>query len=243
MAVALFAGRAAVAALAAWEYLGLTQHGNANPPASPYGGHARALCRKPAMAGIGIDGGHLRRALPRLAGLLHLPRTVEKVMADASASVFCMFYIGFTLLALPSLRAGGPSLVAFLLCVVWAGDTVAYYVGRAGAGTSSRAPSAQQDLGGRHRFRSRQPRGGRIAGGLATLLQQPSASPELSLLQTRWPSAILSFPDELAYWLLLAVVVNVAAQVGDLAESALKRSAGVKDSGSLLPDTAACSTA
>jgi phosphatidate cytidylyltransferase len=37
------------------------------------------------------------------------------------------------------------------------------------------------------------------------------------------------------YWLGLAVVVNVAAQVGDLAESALKRSAGVKDSGSLLP--------
>ena len=30
-------------------------------------------------------------------------------------------------------------------------------------------------------------------------------------------------------------VVNVAAQAGDLAESALKRSAGVKDSGSLLP--------
>jgi phosphatidate cytidylyltransferase len=37
------------------------------------------------------------------------------------------------------------------------------------------------------------------------------------------------------YWLVLAVVVNVAAQVGDLAESALKRSAGVKDSGTLLP--------
>ena len=35
--------------------------------------------------------------------------------------------------------------------------------------------------------------------------------------------------------LFLAVIVNIAAQVGDLAESALKRSAGVKDSGSLLP--------
>ena len=34
---------------------------------------------------------------------------------------------------------------------------------------------------------------------------------------------------------MLAAVVNVAGQIGDLAESALKRSAGVKDSGDLLP--------
>jgi phosphatidate cytidylyltransferase len=47
--------------------------------------------------------------------------------------------------------------------------------------------------------------------------------------------AVLSYPDQPWYWLALAVLVNAAAQVGDLAESALKRSAGVKDSGSLLP--------
>jgi phosphatidate cytidylyltransferase len=35
--------------------------------------------------------------------------------------------------------------------------------------------------------------------------------------------------------LLLALVLNVAAQLGDLAESALKRGAGVKDSGTSLP--------
>ena len=60
-------------------------------------------------------------------------RPVEQVMADASASIFCLLYIGFTLIALPALReeANGPSLVAFLLCVVWAGDIAALYVGRA----------------------------------------------------------------------------------------------------------------
>ena len=51
-----------------------------------------------------------------------------------------------------------------------------------------------------------------------------------------WNSVALSYADEVWwYWLVLAVIVNVAAQVGDLAESALKRSAGVKDSGTLLP--------
>jgi phosphatidate cytidylyltransferase len=46
----------------------------------------------------------------------------------------------------------------------------------------------------------------------------------------------LSYSEEIWwYWLVVAAVVNVAAQVGDLAESALKRAAGVKDSGNLLP--------
>jgi phosphatidate cytidylyltransferase len=49
------------------------------------------------------------------------------------------------------------------------------------------------------------------------------------------PAVVLSYSDEIWYWVVLAVVVNLAGQVGDLAESALKRSAGVKDSGELLP--------
>jgi phosphatidate cytidylyltransferase len=55
------------------------------------------------------------------------------------------------------------------------------------------------------------------------------------LLAVRFNSVRLSYPEDTWYWLTLAVVVNAAAQVGDLAESALKRSAGVKDSGTLLP--------
>ncbi len=45
----------------------------------------------------------------------------------------------------------------------------------------------------------------------------------------------LHFPGPLVRWLGLAVLLNVFAQVGDLVESAIKRGAGVKDSGAMLP--------
>jgi phosphatidate cytidylyltransferase len=146
-------------------------------------------------------------------------------MADASASIFGMFYTGFTLLTLISLhaQANGPSLVAFLLCVVWAGDSTALYVGRTW-GRRKMAPSLSPG-------KTWEGAVGSMAGSLlaAGILLELA-----NLLQAR-DLAVLSYPDELWYWLLLAALVNAAAQVGDLAESALKRAARVKDSGSLLP--------
>jgi phosphatidate cytidylyltransferase len=52
---------------------------------------------------------------------------------------------------------------------------------------------------------------------------------------TRHGVELLAYPGSILHWLLLAVILNAAAQLGDLAESALKRGAGVKDSGTLLP--------
>ena len=127
---------------------------------------------------------------------------------------------------MPALReqANGPSLVTFLLCVVWAGDIVAMYVGRT-LGRHKMAPQLSPN-------KTWEGAAGSVigsllaAGGLLWLTEWTA---------TRFNSAKLSFPEEVWYWLVLAVVINVAAQVGDLAESALKRSAGVKDSGTLLP--------
>ena len=45
----------------------------------------------------------------------------------------------------------------------------------------------------------------------------------------------LHFAGPLIRWLGLAMVLNLFAQVGDLVESAIKRGAGVKDSGAMLP--------
>ena len=213
-----------IAALAAWEFLSLAEQGGARPP------------KMAVMAALGIlfatnsewpDRTMAVFCLLSLALLVYCTfwRPVGQVMADATASVFCLVYIGFTLLSLPALHdeSNGPSVVTFLLCAVWAGDTVALYVGRAW-GKHKLAPTLSPNKTWEGAI-------GSLAGSLiaAGLLLELAA-----LLQTR-DLAMLSYPDEVWYWLVLAAVVNVAAQLGDLAESALKRSVGAKDSGTLLP--------
>jgi phosphatidate cytidylyltransferase len=106
------------------------------------GGHCRAICRQ-----LRWD---QRDQIAAILGILSLAllvyctffRPVEQMLADASTSIFCLFYVGMTLVTLPALReeTNGPSLVAFLLCVVWAGDMAALYVGRAW-GRHKMAPS------------------------------------------------------------------------------------------------------
>jgi phosphatidate cytidylyltransferase len=228
---------AAVAALAGWEYMALSRRCGANPP------RIATMVALLALFAVNFEWPDLTPALFGILGLGLLVyctffKPVAETIADASASIFCLLYTGLTLIALPSLReqANGPSLLVFLLCVVWVGDTAAYYAGRAW-GHHKMAPSLSPGKTWEGAIAS-------VAGsvviaavlvGLATVMQEPSNSAVLSWLERTFPSAVLSYPDEMWYWLGLAAIINVAGQVGDLAESALKRSAGVKDSGTLLP--------
>jgi phosphatidate cytidylyltransferase len=216
---------AVLSALAAWEYLSLAERSGLKPP---------RVAAVVAIVALFVGSFNYPDLTGDLFGILSLgllvyctfASVVEKVMADAAVSIFAFFYLGLTLLALPALRdqANGPSLVTFLLCVVWAGDIVALYVGRA-FGRHKLAPSLSPN-------KTWEGSAGSVAGSLL------AAGGLLWLerfLTVRFDSARLSFPDPLWYWLLLAVLLNLAAQVGDLAESALKRSVGAKDSGTLLP--------
>jgi phosphatidate cytidylyltransferase len=139
---------------------------------------------------------------------------VERVLPDTAFSVFGLIYCGLTLASVPMVwvRPGGPSQVVFLLCIVWTGDVAALYVGRS-FGRHKLAPHISPQ-------KSWEGSAASLAGGLlvATAL-----------------AVFLHYPGPLVWWLALAVMLNLFAQVGDLVESAIKRGAGVKDSGGLLP--------
>lgn len=216
---------AAVAMLAAWEFLGLAIASGAKPP---------RIATLVAILLLFLGTLEWPDQSVAILGMLTLgllvyitfSQPVDETLASAATAIFCLLYVGFTLLAVPALReeANGPSLVTFLLCAVWAGDSVAMYTGKA-FGRHKLAPHLSPN-------KSWEGSLGSLAGSLlVTLLLLGLAH----LMSTQWDSAKLSFPEDTWYWLGLAALINVAAQTGDLAESALKRSAGVKDSGSLLP--------
>jgi phosphatidate cytidylyltransferase len=218
-------GVAALAMLAGWEFMGMAERGGAKPP------RAVIIVALAALFAVNYEWPSHTAAFFGVLCLALLvyctfSRPMEKVLADSTATVFCLFYVGFTLTSLPNLRgqfANGESLVAFLLFVVWAGDIAALYVGKAW-GRHKLAPTLSPNKTWEGAL-------GSMAGSLAVVALLVGLA---ELLQAH-NIAALAYPERLWYWLALAAVVNVAAQVGDLAESGLKRSAGVKDSGSLLP--------
>jgi len=215
---------AAVAILAAWEYLGLADASGANAPrvlvlvsiAVLFGSVFRnADLIGPVMGGLGL--------ILFLVCVFHSP--LERVLADTAASVFGLIYIGFTLVTIPLLSAqeDGPSLLLLLLFTVWSGDIAALYIGKS-FGRRKLAPRLSPNKTWEGTFAS-------VGGSLLITLGLIALAHALS----RRGIDLIAYPGSIAHWLLLALLLNVAAQVGDLAESALKRGAGVKDSGTLLP--------
>jgi len=145
---------------------------------------------------------------------------LERVLPDTAYSVFGLVYCCLTLTTVPLMwvQPGGPSRVIFLLCIVWAGDIAALYVGQR-FGRTKLAPRMSPK-------KSWEGSAASIAGSLLTAV---------GLLALARSVEALHFAGPLARWLGLAAVLNIFAQVGDLVESAIKRGAGVKDSGAMLP--------
>jgi phosphatidate cytidylyltransferase len=140
-------------------------------------------------------------------------RSLTEVMASISVSAAGLVFIVLPFSAVVRLHGVdgmGPWLLLFTVVLVWVGDSAAYFVGR---------------------------RIGRW-----------KMSPQISPNKT-WEGAASNFLGALlvaavfGYWsriplahmLAMAAVGSVAGQIGDLFESAWKRSASVKDSGTILP--------
>jgi phosphatidate cytidylyltransferase len=135
-------------------------------------------------------------------------------LRDAALVVTGMLYVGLTLsyLVVVRLLPDGASLLFFLLLVTWAADTAAYYVGTL-YGRRKLAPriSPKKTVEGLA--------GGVIGATIVACVARWTFLPEFSLVDT----------------LVLALLLTGAGLWGDLVESAIKRSANVKDSGGLLP--------
>jgi phosphatidate cytidylyltransferase len=128
---------------------------------------------------------------------------------SASGLILVAFPLTFAI-RLHEVPTEGPKLLMFALIITWVGDSSAYFVGRA-VGKHKLAPVLSPKK--------------TWEGTLASILG--------ALLVAVVFARFMSVP--LRHLLAMAAVGNIAGQAGDLLESAYKRSAGVKDSGSLLP--------
>ena len=149
-----------------------------------------------------------------LAALAFSLRVDDLREAIPSAALFALgiLYVFGTWRSAIALHAISPYWILFALAINWIGDTAAYYVGRA-FGKHKLAPAVSPGKSWE----------GAIASTVAAAL--------FGVFYLRW-----LLPDvPLPIAALIAIAGNAAGQLGDLVESAFKRGAGVKDSGTTLP--------
>jgi phosphatidate cytidylyltransferase len=164
-----------------------------------------------------------------LAGAIWLRWPGGEPLAAVSITVTGVIYTGGTLAFVPLLRAlgsipgetAGPiAAMAFVLLpllTTWVGDSAAYFAGRAW-GRAKLAPSVSP--------------GKTVVGAVAGLIGSTLIAVALSaFVLADLPVTRVNVLT--AAW--IGLLLGASGQVGDLTESMLKREAGVKDSGALLP--------
>ena len=144
------------------------------------------------------------------------PREISNASNVITATLGAAAYVGITCLFLALYKRNlgdmANAWIFTLMAMTWLSDTGAYFVGRK-FGKHKMAPilSPKKSMEG-------------AAGGFACALAAAIAAKYLAF-------------DHIELWqiLILAVVANFLSQMGDLAESLLKRSYNVKDSGNVIP--------
>ena len=158
-------------------------------------------------------------AIVSLATALAHPDEMNKSLVSVSATVFGVVYVALlagSLAGVRMIQSPTPHLAAKLLTMFFAmvmmTDTGAYYTGRSI---------------GRHKLAPRVSPGktieGAVGGFIAAIITGPLC---------KW---IFFSEIHIVHAMALGATIGILGQVGDLAESMLKRGSGVKDSGNLLP--------
>jgi phosphatidate cytidylyltransferase len=230
--ITLFA--AIVAELAAYEYLQLANNTNlpddqSRIPAWWMAGSATMLFL------VTLPNWPLEAQFPVLSALAIIlfawnafraePSTLDRVLPATAKGIFGLIYVVYPLTLIPLLwkQEDGVTLIVFLMICVWVGDTAALYIGR---------------RFGHYKLAPRLSPGKTWEGAIASVLGSVIAAAILVFISdqlTTRGNTVLHITEPLWQTLGLAVILNIAAQVGDLLESAIKRGAGVKDSGTMLP--------
>ena len=151
---------------------------------------------------------------------------LECVLAETATGLFLLLYIAYPLTLIPQfwLQENGTTLLLFLLICVWSGDIAALYIGKR-YGKRKLAP----------RLSPNKTWEGAIASVVASVVFGLALIFGGEYLATHTTFTRLHSSEPWWQTAILAVVLNIAAQLGDLVESALKRAANIKDSGKLLP--------
>lgn len=219
---------AVVLALAAWEWWGFAR--GARIPRAAYALGVAALGALAAWA-LGLAGGRPGAlllypvyALALIFWLGAVPLWLHRLPAAPAASLILtvgLIVLVPTFLALVQLRNIHPAALLLTMGIVWVADIAAFFAGRQFGGRKL-APrvSPGKTWAGLY--------GALIAAGvygLAWAGQSPRYMPPL----------VRDVPGSVLWMLVLVEALAVLAALGDLFESALKRQAGLKDSGRILP--------
>jgi len=216
---AFFLVCAALMTGAAWEFARLARPAaprapwNALPVLVPVAAAGLAWGLTP---GVAVDGfwalGFGAGTAIGLGSLVLLTRTpVPEAFAAVGGLGFGIPYFAVPVAALYRLQQHDPWVLFLLLAIVWLGDTAAFYFGT---------------RFGRHRLAPVVSPKKSWEGAIAGLLVSIASVVVWSLWRLQTLDGML---------LLIGSLTALASQLGDLVESLLKRAAGVKDSGALLP--------
>lgn len=135
-------------------------------------------------------------------------------LEDMAMSFFTMIYVGWGMCHLIILEQMNVFLLVYLFLAIWGSDSGAYFTGRL-CGKHKLAPALSP----------KKTKEGAIGGVLCAILLVVLFNVYLG------ENALLSYPVAI----LFGIVISIVGQIGDLAESMIKRFADVKDSGKILP--------